>query len=115
MRKINTTYTTDAAAKRKSFEEEHGTRFLQRNRKTNSVQNLLKDEEIRTAEEEVRNFLRELSNKVLLEAIRSNCLIAAAVTVDVYVWKCIETVYYRAHAAAVDVPTTNCTFCCYCC
>jgi hypothetical protein len=73
VRELKTTHTTDAAAKRKSFEEEHGTRFLQRNRKTNSVQNLLKDEEIRTAEEEVRHFLQELSDKVLLEAIRCNC------------------------------------------
>jgi hypothetical protein len=53
----NVTNTTDAAAKRKSFEAEHGLRFLQRGRKTNSVQDLLNAEEIRTAEEEVRIVL----------------------------------------------------------
>jgi hypothetical protein len=58
--------TTDAAAKRKSFEAEHGLRFLQRGRKTNSVQDLLNAEEIRTAEEEVRTVLSDFLQNFLV-------------------------------------------------
>jgi hypothetical protein len=88
----NFTNTTDAAAKRKSFEAEHGLRFLQRGRKTNSVQDLLNAEEIRTAEEEVRilnkKFLR--FSPVNSKSIRMSFLMyrtAAATTVSVYIGK----------------------------